>query len=113
MDILTYRVLAFIALIFVSIFLPLLPAVGLFVIFAVFLRGYWEGVLAGVFLDALYPSPNFLSGLHLGFFTAAFIITLAVIAVLKNVIQGQNLFSKIIIAILGACPVLLFLILSY
>ncbi len=108
-----YRISAFIALLFSSIFLPLPFTIGLFVILSVFFHGFWEAILAGVFLDALYPSPNFLSGLHLGFFTVAFIMTLVFVMVLKNIIQGQNLFSKIIIAVFGACPVFLSLILLY
>ncbi|PIS13329.1 MAG: hypothetical protein COT67_02345 [Candidatus Tagabacteria bacterium CG09_land_8_20_14_0_10_41_14] len=95
------RIISFLFLICVSVIFPLPVSVLLFVFFVVVFNKFWEGLVAGLFLDSLYLSPPFFDKHILGFFTVSFAITFLAVEWAKRLIQGENVFSKSVIFAAG------------
>lgn len=91
------RIASFFILILSAVFFPLPVALGFFAVMVSFFSKFIEGVLAAVLLDAIYFSPRLFEETNLGFFTAAFVLTLIVAEGAKYLIQGDNKISKLII----------------
>lgn len=87
------------------LFFPL-PVVLVFFVFAfTFLNNFFEGIIAGFFLDALYffPVP-----ITVVFIASAFLMNWA-----KSLIQAENFVSKFIVAGLGGFVFILAVVLFY
>lgn len=95
------RIFCFLVLIFSIIFFSLPVTIGLFVISVSIFSKFWEGILAGVFLDSLYLSPNLFSTVKIGFLTISFILVFLALEKFKSVIQGKNFVSKLMIIFVG------------
>lgn len=93
------RISAFIILLLSVVFLPLSYFLGLFIISIVFFSKFWEGILIGIFANALYPSPSLFSEIYIGFFILSFAIAIILVEFLKNLIQGRNLLSRFFVGL--------------
>jgi len=96
-----FRIVCFLALIFSIVFCPLLVVLALFALLVSFFSKFWEGILAGIFLDSIYFSPAVFLGFGFGFFTISFIISVFFFEKSKRLIQGRNFISTLAIAFLG------------
>lgn len=91
------RIISFCLLACLSFLLPLhLTVIAFIFLSAVFVR-FWEGVLVGVFLDCVFPSPVFFNEHHLGFFTVSFVAALLALEWVRHLIQGKNILCTLII----------------
>lgn len=98
-----------ILLISTSIF-PVPVTIALFIVTVSFFKKFYEGILAGIFLDSLYFSPLLFSKFNLGFFTISFLITIPLIEKVKQLTQEENYASKIMLALASAIPLYIFIL---
>lgn len=81
------RVIADIVL-FASIFwFPWYVTAGLGIVGIILFRRYWEGVVAAVFLDALYSIPDAKIYGHFGIFTASSVVLMLIMENIKTKIR--------------------------
>ncbi len=96
------RIFAFLFLILSTFLFPWQAVVSLFVFFSALFPKFWEGLLAGVFMDAFYFSPLLFDKAHLGFFTLSFTAAFLLMQWAAYIIQGRNFLSKMVVAGAGA-----------
>jgi uncharacterized membrane protein len=92
---------------------PLPITLSFFVILVSFFQRFWEGVLAGIFLDSLYFSPVLFSKFSLGFFTISFVAIILLMGIIKHFIQGTNFISKLLVAASGGLLFYFFLFIFF
>jgi uncharacterized membrane protein len=95
------RLSSLLILVLSAICLPFYITVFFFILCLSFFNKFWEGVIAGIFLDAFYFSPLVFEKFHLGFFTVTFIVSVLFVGVVKHFIQGKNIIARSLTALIG------------
>ena len=105
------RIASFILLFLSAVFAPWPVTVGVAVIFAALFSWFWEIVIIGFLLGAIYGFSKGQSGLLFSFFVSIFAAVFLVEESVKQFIEGKNIVSYVLIAISGGISsVLLWLI---
>ena len=102
------RIISFIILFLVIVFLPWPAVAGLAVIFMAVFSWYWEAVFIGFFLGSVYGLEKSNASLLFVFFALSLTITLFSEEFFKNLIQGKNIISRAIVAFGGGFLIFLF-----
>lgn len=95
------RIISF-PLVIVSIFfLPLPLALAVFVIMLSVYTNYFEGLIAGMFLDTVYYSPLPLESFGIGGFTVSFLLLILFVSKFRKLLSQKNTTPIFVIALTG------------
>jgi len=95
------RIFLFFVLVLSTVWAPVYISLVLFALFATFYNRYYEGLVAGLFLDVLYFSSMAASKYHIGFFTFCFLLVFLFLQSVKKKIEARNVLAHSIIATSG------------
>ncbi len=101
------RIISFIILFLSAVATPWPVTAGLAVIFIAAFPWFWEAFIVSLALGVMYDFPSGPQFLFL-FFVSSFSSALFVEEYFKRLIEGQNILSRIIIAVSGAITIVLF-----
>lgn len=101
------RILSSIILILSAIFAPWPVTAALAVLFAASFSLFWEMIIAGLLLGAVYGLPGGESGFLFTFFIVSFTAAFVIEEFLKRFTREQNIFSSFFIALAGGITIAL------
>ncbi|MCF7835988.1 MAG: hypothetical protein K9M15_02610 [Candidatus Marinimicrobia bacterium] len=94
------RIISLLFLLAGSIFLPLPVVLVVFVLCSSFFQSFWEGVLVGFLLDAVYPQV-FVFDFNFSFFSLSFVVFILLADKMKNLIHNKGMLSRLIVSVCG------------
>ncbi len=101
------RILSFIILILSAIFTSWPVTAALAVFLAASFSVFWEMILAGFLLGAIYGFPEGGSGFLFSFFVLSFSAAFIIEEFLKRFIRERSIFSSLFVALIGAIVIAL------
>ena len=101
------RIASFIILFLSVIFAPWPVAAALAVLLAASFPLFWEMIIAGLLLGAIYGLPKGGSGFLFAFFVVSFTAALVIEKFLKRFIRERSIFSSLFVALAGGITVAL------
>ena len=100
------RIASFISLLLAAVFLPWPVAAGLAAVFMAAFSWFWEAAIVGFLLGSIYGFSG--GSLFFAFFVSSFVASLLVEEYFKNLFQGKNIISYVIIFFSGGAAIVLF-----
>ncbi len=102
------RIVSSIILFLSVIFAPWPVTAALAVLLAALFSLFWEMIIAGLLLGAIYGFPKGGSGFLFAFFIVSFTAALIIEEFLKRFIRERSIFSSLFVAIIGGIVIALF-----